>query len=126
MLQTPCYKEAMLAGDKSQWELAMQSEISSIEQNKTWELVPSPKNQKVLPCKWVFKKNFTSPNTTPKYKARLVAKGFKQEYGIDFEEIFLPVVKMITLCVMLALATTENLELAQMDVKTAFLHGDLR
>ena len=121
-----CYKEAMLAGDKSQWELAMQSEISSIEQNKTWELVPLPKGQKVLPCKWVFKKKFTSPNATPKYKARLVAKGFKQEYGIDFEEIFLLVVKMMTLRLMLALAaTTKNLELAQMDVKTAFLHGDL-
>ena len=79
----------------------------------------------MLPCKWVFKKKFTSPNATPKYKARLVAKGFKQEYGIDFEEIFSPVVKMTTLRVMLALAATENLELAQMDVKTAFLHGDL-
>lgn len=75
----------MLAGDKSQWEHAMQSEISSIEQNKTWELVPLPKGQKVLPCKWVYKKKFTSPNAQPKYKARLVAKGFKQEYGIDFD-----------------------------------------
>ena len=66
----------------------MKSEISSIEQNKTWELVPLPKDQKVLPCKWVFKKKFTSPTATPKYKkARFVAKGFKQEYGIDFEEI---------------------------------------
>ena len=91
----------------------MQSEISSIEQNKTWELVPLPKGQKVLPCKWVFKKKFTSPNATPKYKARLVAKGFKQEYGIDFEEIFLPDVKMTTLRIMLVLAATiENLELA--------------
>ena len=72
-----CYKEAMLAGDKSQWELAMQSEISSIEQNKTWELFPLPKGQKVLPCKWVFKKKFTPPNATPKYKERLVVKGFK-------------------------------------------------
>ena len=55
----------------------MKSEISNIEQNKTWELVPLPKDQKVLPCKWVFKKKFTSPNATSKYKARLVAKGFK-------------------------------------------------
>ena len=68
----------MLPGDKSKWELAMQSEISSIEQNKTWELVQLPKGPKVLPCKWVFKKKFTSPNATPKYKeARLVAKVFK-------------------------------------------------
>ena len=79
----------------------------------------------MLPCKRVFKKKFTSPTATPKYKARLVAKGFKQEYGIDFEEIFLLVVKMTTLRVMRALVATENLELAQMDVKIAFLHGDL-
>lgn len=101
-----CYKEAMLANDKSQWELAMKSEISGIEYNKTWESVSLPKDKKVLPCKWVFKKKFTSPDAMPKYKARLVAKGFKQEYGIDFEEIFLPVVKMMTLCVMLGLVAT--------------------
>ena len=81
---------------------ACKSEISSIEQNKTWELVSLPQGQKVLPCKWVFNNKFTSPNATPKYKARLVAKGFKQEYGIDFEKIFLPVVKMMTLRVRLA------------------------
>ena len=66
-----------IASDKSQWELAMESEISSIEQNKTWELVLLPKEQKVLPCKWVFKKKFTSSTATPKYKERLVAKGLK-------------------------------------------------
>ena len=63
----------------------------------------------MLPCKWVFKKKFTSPNATPKYKARLVAKHFKQEYGIDFEEIFSPVVKMMTLHAMLALAALQRI-----------------
>ena len=97
----------------------------ALTQNKTWELVPLPKDKKVLPCKWVYKKKFTSLDAKPKYKARLVAKGFKQEYGIDFEEIFSPVVKMTTLRVMLGLVATENLELKQMDVNTAFLQGDL-
>lgn len=59
------------------------------------------------------------------YKARLVAKGFKQESGIDFEEIVSPMVKMTTLRVLLGLVATKNLELVQMDAKTTFLHGDL-
>ena len=59
------------------------------------------------------------------YKAQLVAKGFKQEYGIDFEEIFSPMVKVTTLHMMLGLVAKENLELVKLDVKTTFLHGDL-
>ena len=61
----------------------------------------------------------------PKYKARLVAKGFRQQQGVDFEEIFSPVVKMTTLHCILALAAREDMELVQMDVKTTFLHDDL-
>ncbi|MCO5573975.1 hypothetical protein L7F22_027753 [Adiantum nelumboides] len=118
-----CYKEAMLANDKVQWEHAMKRELSSIAKNKTWELVPLPKGRKALPCKWVYKKKIASD--VENYKARLVAKGFKQEYGVDFQEIFSPVVKMTTLRMLLALVATDNMELEQMDVITAFLHGDL-
>ena len=67
----------------------------------------------------------TSDSANPKFKARLVAKGFRQEYGVDFNEIFSLVVKMTTLCFMLGVVPTEDLELMQLDVKTTVLHGDL-
>ncbi|MCO5574640.1 hypothetical protein L7F22_028429 [Adiantum nelumboides] len=102
----------------------MQSEMDSLIQNNTWELMALPKGKKALPCKWVYKIKLSS-DAKPRYKSRLVAKGFKQQKGIDFDEIFSPVVKMTTLRTLLALVATEDMELKQMDVKTAFLHGDL-
>ena len=120
-----CYKEAMLREDKLKWERAMQSEMDSLHKNATWDLVQLPDGKKALPCKWVYKLKVTDSESKPKYKARLVAKGFRQQQGIDFEEIFSPVVKMTTLRCVLALVARMDLELAQMDVKTAFLHGDL-
>ena len=100
------------------------SEMDSLKKNGTWDLVPLPNGKKVLPCKWVYRLK-EIPNARPRYKARLVAKGFKQEYGVDIDEIFSPVVKMTTLRTVLALVAHENMALVQMDVKTAFLHGDL-
>ena len=81
----------------------MESEMDSIEKNQTWELVPLPQGKNSLPCKWVYKLKVTSDNAKPKYKARLIAEGFKQEEGVDFDEIFSPVVKMTTLRTVLAL-----------------------
>ncbi|MCO5585663.1 hypothetical protein L7F22_039599 [Adiantum nelumboides] len=103
----------------------MQFEYTSIVINDSWDLVELPQNAKDLPCKWAYKKKFTSGDPSPKYKARLVAKGFKQEKGVNFDEIFLPMVKMTTLKTILGLVAIEDMELVQMDVKTAFFHGDL-
>ncbi|MCO5567154.1 hypothetical protein L7F22_020842 [Adiantum nelumboides] len=102
----------------------MQLEMDSLIQNDTWKLTALPKGKKALPCKRVYKLKLSS-DAKPRYKARLVAKGFKQQKGIDFDEIFSPVVKMTTLRTLLALVATKDMELKQMDVKTAFLHGDL-
>ena len=85
--------------------------------------MPLPKDRKAIPNKWVYK--IKCVNEKPKYKARLVAKGYAQKEGIDFQEIFSPVVKMTTLRVLFAIVASQDLELDQMDVRTAFLHGDL-
>jgi hypothetical protein len=81
------------------------------------------KSKKVIGCKWVFKRKTDGSNV--RYKARLVAKGYSQVQGVDFNEVFSPVVKRTSIRVLLALVASKNLELEQMDVKTAFLHGDL-
>ena len=117
------YKEAKLCEHKMKWELAMQEEIKALHANDTWDLVDLPKDRKAIPNKWVYK--IKTVDGKPKYKARLVAKGYAQTEGIDFQEVFSPVVKMTTLRVLFALTAAMDLELFQMDVKTAFLHGDL-
>ncbi|MCO5603918.1 hypothetical protein L7F22_058074 [Adiantum nelumboides] len=111
--------------DSVKWEQAMQSEYNSIIANETWELTKLPQGKQALPCKWVYKKKYTAQYPEPKYKARLIAKGFKQKKEIDFNEIFSPVDKMTTLCLVLGIVATEDLGFIQMDVKTIFLHGDL-
>ncbi|MCO5577560.1 hypothetical protein L7F22_031391 [Adiantum nelumboides] len=100
-----------MADDKLQWEQAMQSKYTSIVANDTSNLVELPKNAKTLPCNWVYKKKFTSSDPNPKYKPKLVAKGFKQKKGVNFDEIFSPVVKMTTLRTILDLVAIEDMEL---------------
>ena len=84
--------------------------MHSIRTNMTWDLVELPKNRRALPCKWVYQLKETSDSTNPKYMDRLVAKGFRQEYGVDFDEIFSPMVKMTTLRFMLGVVAADNLE----------------
>lgn len=84
-----------------------------------------PEGQKPVGCKWVFKKKIGSDGSIEKYKARLVAKGYSQVEGVDYGEIFSPVAKMMSIRFLLSIATAYDLEVEQMDVKTAFLHGGL-
>ena len=107
------YEEASASTDSATSHLAMESEMHSIRANKTWDLVELPKNQRALPCKWVYRLKEMFVSTNPNYKVRLVAKGFRQEYGVDFDKIFSPVVKMTTLHFMLGVVAADNLELIQ-------------
>ena len=118
------YFEANKSKDCEKWNSGMTEEMGSHQQNGTWELVDKPANKKVIGCKWVYKlKPDISRNF--RYKARLVAKGFSQVEGIDFTEVFAPVVKHVSIRTMLSLVANYDLELEQLDVKTIFLHGTL-
>ena len=120
-----CYKEAVEGSNSDKWKAAMKEEMMALGKNGTWDLVELPKGRKTVGCKWVFKLKRGVNDTEDRYKARLVAKGFSQKAGIDFHEIFSPVVKIVSIRIVLALVALFDLELQQLDVKTAFLHGDL-
>eukprot|EP00253_Pinus_taeda_P019115 PITA_19115 len=103
----------------------MEEEIISLLKNKTWELVNLPKGRKDLQNKWVYNIKHEGDEKKEKYKARLVVKGFSQKEGINFTEFFLLVVKMSSIRVILGLLAALDLECEQLDVKIAFLHGEL-
>ncbi|KAG8497200.1 hypothetical protein CXB51_008576 [Gossypium anomalum] len=120
------YTEAISNPDGVKWKQAMNEEMQSLHKNRTWELVTLPKGKKAIGCKWVYakKEGFLGKNEI-RYKARLVAKGYAQKEGIDYNEVFSPVVKHSSIRILLALVAQYDLELVQLDVKTAFLPGDL-
>lgn len=99
--------------------------MKSIEENGTWSLVDLPAGHKPIGLKWVFKVKRDQRGEIVKYKARLVAKGYVQRQGIDFEEVFAPVARMESVRLMLAVAARKGWEVHHMDVKSAFLNGDL-
>ena len=120
------YTEAARSSESKQWHEAMDDEMMSLKKNNTWELVELPKGRKAIGCKWIFVKKDGMNDASPvRFKARLVAKGYAQKEGIDYNEIFSPVVKHSSIRILLALVAQFDLELVQMDVKTAFLHGNL-
>ncbi|KAJ9556796.1 LOW QUALITY PROTEIN: hypothetical protein OSB04_011410 [Centaurea solstitialis] len=119
------YREAVTSSEGPQWKEAIKSEIDSILQNHTWELVDLPPGCKPLGYRWMFKKKMKADGTIDKYKARLVIKGYRQKEGLDYFDTYLPVTRITSIRLVLAIAAIRNLQIHQMDVKTAFLNGEL-
>ena len=119
-------EEAMSCSENKNWQEAMEAEFQSLSTNQVWDLVTPPKDCKVINSKWVFKCKLGQHGQVERYKARLVAQGYSQRPGIDYEETFAPVVRFESVRSMIALAVHGNMKLHQMDVKTAFLNGELR
>ena len=119
------YKEAMTSSDAPLWKEIINSEIESIMHSHTWEIVDLPPGVKTIGCKWIFKRKLKPYRSIEKYMARLVAKSFKQKKGIDYFDTFAPATRISSIRVLIALTSVHNLVIHHMDVKTAFLNGEL-
>ena len=112
--------------ESEQWKEAMQQEIDSIHKNHTWDLVDLPEGKKPIGTKWVFKVKRKYDGQIDRYKARLVVKGYAQQKGIDYDETFAPTSRASTVRSLVAVAAYHGWKVHQMDIKTAFLNGDLQ
>nr|GEV21966.1 hypothetical protein [Tanacetum cinerariifolium] len=122
-MEPKTYKDALT---QSCWIEAMQEELNEFERLEVWELVPRLDKVMVITLKWIYKVKLDELREILKNKARLVARGYRQEEGIDFEESFAPVARLEAIRIFLAYAAHKNMVVYQMDVKTAFLNGNLR
>ena len=119
------YKEAMMSTNSTKWLQAMKSKMESMYKNQVWDLVIPPEGVKPIECKWIFKRKTDADGNVTIHKARLVAKGFWQVQGVFYDETFSPVAMLKSVRILLAIATYFDYEIWQMDVKTAFLNGNL-
>jgi transposase InsO family protein len=120
------YEEAIASHNRDHWQRAMDEELNSHSENKSWNLVPRPDNHKVLGGRWVYKTKLGLDGKVARYKARWVVRGFEQIEGINYNETYAAVVKPATCKILFALAAVKNLKIEQMDVVTAFLYGPIK
>jgi hypothetical protein len=122
------YRDAIVARDEDNWKIAIDKEYNSLIENNTWELITPPPGTSVIKSRWTFKIKPATRTREKIFKARFVAKGFSQVPGVDYnqDEVYAPVIKHDSLRTLLALTVKLDLFLQTLDVKTAFLHGDLK
>jgi hypothetical protein len=119
------YAKAIMDPDSEKWQSVMGFEINSMDDNQVWNLVDLPDGVKPIECKWIIKKKRDMDGNVHIHKARLVAKGFRQVQGVDYDETFSPVTMLKSIRIILDIAAHFDYEIWQMDVKTAFLNGNL-
>ncbi|GKA60331.1 ribonuclease H-like domain-containing protein [Tanacetum coccineum] len=118
-------KSFLEASKYPHWADAMNQEMDALLRNGTWEIVDLPKDRKAIGSKWIYKIKFRSIGDIDRHKARLVAQGFGQKEGIDYEENFFPIVKVVTIRCLFNIVVSMSWPLFQLDVNNAFLYGDL-
>ena len=107
------------------WKPAIDDEYNSLMKNETWLLKPLPPKRTVIKANWIFKVKPGHKDVPPRCKARLVAKGYTQSHGLDYQDTHAPVVKPSSLRTIFSLVAALDLEITQLDIKTAFLYGEL-
>lgn len=107
------------------WRKAMIAEMEALHSNHTWDLVPLPPGKSKVGCRWIFTPKVGPDGNLDRLKARLVAKGYTQIFGLDYGDTFSPVAKMTSIRILLSMAAIRDWPLHQLDIKNAFLHGDL-
>jgi hypothetical protein len=113
------------AYQEDKWKKAIKKEINSIIKNNTWKLTTLPKGHNAIGVKWIFKIKRNAEEEIEKHKARLIVKRYKQQYGVDYEDVFALVARMKIVRLMISLADQKRWKIFQMDVKSAFLNGNL-
>nr|GEU70300.1 uncharacterized mitochondrial protein AtMg00810-like [Tanacetum cinerariifolium] len=122
---SPLPKYPVVALSDSNCRYAMYDEYNALIRNSTWILVSKPPNTNMVMSMWLFRHKYHVDGSLSRYKARLIANGRSQQYGVDCDDTFSPVVKPTTICTVLSLALSHNWRIHQLDVKNAFLNGDL-
>ena len=124
-LEPQSLKEAKARPDWPLWEKAIEEELEVLRAAGTWELVNAPEGANIVGSKWVFRAKKDAAGNVVRYKARLVAQGFSQVPGVDYFDTFAPVARLASIRTVLAFAAANDLETGQIDIKGAYLNGEL-
>jgi len=108
------------------WQAAIEEEMRALDHNGTWELVDLPARKQTIGCKWVYVVKVNPDGSVACLKSCLVAKGYAQTYGVDYSDTFSPVAKLASVRLFMSIVATNDWPLHQLDIKNAFLHGDLK